>query len=170
VHPNDGQHASFFPSSSTFNLLLLSFALPPIPFCNLLLNNSDDDTTQEKSEAEEEETGVSAVGGSAIRKRDPPCTKERVLLPPHFTMLSKYRFSVPHAHCNPQNHDQSRNPTASEIHPHKTQHPKTPQSVEEDQSLKYAIARDKKKKTVEMGTCANEESYLGLVTIVVQSQ
>jgi hypothetical protein len=45
-----------------------------------------------------------------------------------------------------ENHDQSRNPTASETHPHKTQHPKTPQSVEEDQTLKYAIARDKKKK------------------------
>jgi hypothetical protein len=47
-----------------------------------------------------------------------------------------------------KNHDQSRNPTASETHPHKTQHPKTPQSVEEDQTLKYAIARDKKKKKV----------------------
>jgi hypothetical protein len=145
VHPDDGQHASFFPSSSTSNLLRLSFALPPIPCCNLFLNNSDDDTTQEKSEAEEEETGVSAVGGSAIRKRDPPCTKERFLLPPHFTMLFKYRFSLPHPHCNPKNHDQSRNPTASETHPPQT-HPKTPQSVEEDQKVKYAIARDKKKK------------------------
>jgi hypothetical protein len=45
-----------------------------------------------------------------------------------------------------KNHDQSRNRTASETHPHKTQHSKTPQSVEEDQTVKYAIARDKKKK------------------------
>jgi hypothetical protein len=45
-----------------------------------------------------------------------------------------------------KNHYQSRNPTASEAHPHKTQHPKTPQSVEEYQTLKYVIARDKKKK------------------------
>ncbi len=77
------------------NLLRLSFALPPTPCCNLLLNNNDDDTTKEKNEVEGKETGDSTIGGSAIRKRDPLCSKERFLSPPHFTMLFKYRFSCP---------------------------------------------------------------------------
>jgi len=87
------------------NLLRLSFALPPTPCCNLLLNNNDDDTTEEKSEAEEKATGDSTIGGSAIRKRDPPCTKERFLSPPHFTMLFKYRFSCPTHIAIQKNHD-----------------------------------------------------------------
>jgi hypothetical protein len=77
------------------NLLRLSFALPLTPCCNLLLNNNDDDTTKEKSEAEEKETGDSVVGESVIIKRDPLCTKERFLSPPHFTMFFKYHFSCP---------------------------------------------------------------------------
>jgi hypothetical protein len=73
VHPDDDQHVFFFPSSSISNLLCLSFAFPPIPCCNLLLNN--DDTTEEKNEVEKEETGDSVVGKFVIGKRDPPAPK-----------------------------------------------------------------------------------------------
>jgi hypothetical protein len=94
------------------NLLRLSFALPSIPCCNLLLNKNDDDTTKEKSEAEEKETGDSGVGKSVIIKRDPPAPNNdscHLLTSPCFLSIA---FHAPPTF-------QSRKTTASKTQRHK---------------------------------------------------